>query len=213
MDASRYFDAMHNAMSTLHAGAQLLLTVRLQDTCGNDAYLEVKQLPGGAERPCVLLHHGAALPEFPAVPQGLAAVPQCGWAADRAFSVQRRQPAEPDRLPRLLPGGSAGCCPHPAPYRGAGAACRYKLYRCHPAECPHRRTDHSGKSPWLRRTLELLESGRFPPACRWAQFCTGWLIFWPGTSAAPSSLTRRLPHWLRSGWQRTLLCSSAPPLP
>ena len=46
MDASRYFDAMHNAMSTLHAGAKLLLTVRLQDTCGNDAYLEVKQLPG-----------------------------------------------------------------------------------------------------------------------------------------------------------------------
>ncbi|MEE7600689.1 MAG: hypothetical protein UC907_05965 [Faecalibacterium prausnitzii] len=46
MDASRYFDAMHNAMSTLHAGAQLLLTIRLQDTCGNDAYLEVKQLPG-----------------------------------------------------------------------------------------------------------------------------------------------------------------------
>ena len=46
MDASRYFDAMHNAMSTLHAGAQLLLTICLQDTCGNDAYLEVKQLPG-----------------------------------------------------------------------------------------------------------------------------------------------------------------------
>ena len=46
MDAFRYFDAMHNAMSTLHTGAQLLLTVRLQDTCGNDAYLEVKQLPG-----------------------------------------------------------------------------------------------------------------------------------------------------------------------
>ena len=46
MDASRYFDAMHNAMSTLHAGAKLMLTVRLQDTCGNDAYLEVKQLPG-----------------------------------------------------------------------------------------------------------------------------------------------------------------------
>lgn len=46
MDASRYFDAMHNAMSTLHTGAQLLLTIRLQDTCGNDAYLEVKQLPG-----------------------------------------------------------------------------------------------------------------------------------------------------------------------
>ena len=46
MDANRYFTAMHNAMSTQHVGAQLLLTVRLQDTCGNDAYLEVKQLPG-----------------------------------------------------------------------------------------------------------------------------------------------------------------------
>ena len=46
MDAARYFDAMHHAMSTLHANAALLATVRLQDTCGNDAYLEVKQLPG-----------------------------------------------------------------------------------------------------------------------------------------------------------------------
>lgn len=46
MDATRYFDAMHNAMSTQHPGATLLVTVRLLDTCGNDAYLEVKQLPG-----------------------------------------------------------------------------------------------------------------------------------------------------------------------
>ena len=34
MDASRYFDAMHNAMSTLHAGAQLLLTIRLHRKFG-----------------------------------------------------------------------------------------------------------------------------------------------------------------------------------
>ena len=46
MDANRYFDAMHTAMSTLHSGAKLLATVKLQDTCGNDAYLEVKQMPG-----------------------------------------------------------------------------------------------------------------------------------------------------------------------
>lgn len=46
MDANRYFDAMHNAMSAQHPGAQLLLTVKLQDTCGNDACLELKQLPG-----------------------------------------------------------------------------------------------------------------------------------------------------------------------
>ena len=46
MDANRYFDAMHNAMSAQHPGAQLLLAVKLQDTCGNDACLELKQLPG-----------------------------------------------------------------------------------------------------------------------------------------------------------------------
>ena len=41
MDASRYFTAMHNAMSAQHPRAQLLLTVKLQDTCGNDACLAV----------------------------------------------------------------------------------------------------------------------------------------------------------------------------
>lgn len=46
MDAIRYFDAMHTAMSSLHPGAELLATVKLQDTCGNDAYLEVKKMPG-----------------------------------------------------------------------------------------------------------------------------------------------------------------------
>jgi len=46
MDANRYFSAMHKAMSTQHAGAKLLLTVNLQDTCGNDACLELKQVPG-----------------------------------------------------------------------------------------------------------------------------------------------------------------------
>ena len=46
MDANRYFTAMHNAMSAQHPRAQLLLTVKLQDTCGNDACLELKQLPG-----------------------------------------------------------------------------------------------------------------------------------------------------------------------
>ena len=48
MDANRYFDAMHKAMSTQHPRAELLLAVRLQDVCGNDAYLELKRLPGEA---------------------------------------------------------------------------------------------------------------------------------------------------------------------
>ena len=51
MDANRYFDAMHNAMSAQHPGAQLLLTVKLQDTCGNDACL--RALPSCATPPWV----------------------------------------------------------------------------------------------------------------------------------------------------------------
>ena len=54
MDANRYFDAMHTAMSAQHPGAQLLLTVKLQDTCGNDACLELKRAPG--ERTSVLCY-------------------------------------------------------------------------------------------------------------------------------------------------------------
>jgi len=54
MDANRYFDAMHNAMSAQHPGAQLLLTVNLQDTCGNDACLELKRIPG--ERTSILCY-------------------------------------------------------------------------------------------------------------------------------------------------------------
>lgn len=46
MDANRYFTAMHNAMSARLPGAQLLAVVRLQDLCGNDAYLEVRRMPG-----------------------------------------------------------------------------------------------------------------------------------------------------------------------
>ena len=46
MDANRYFTAMHKAMSAQHPGAALLLTVELQDVGGNDACLELKQLPG-----------------------------------------------------------------------------------------------------------------------------------------------------------------------
>lgn len=46
MDSTRYFDALHNAMSAQHAGSQLLLTVQLLDACGKDAYLELRSLPG-----------------------------------------------------------------------------------------------------------------------------------------------------------------------
>ena len=103
MDANRYFDAMHNAMSAQHPGAQLLLTVKLQDTCGNDACLELKQLPGESTSILCYSTMGRRCLNFPAVPQGLAAVPQRRWPAGGPLPFQRRRPDRRDRFPRLLP--------------------------------------------------------------------------------------------------------------
>lgn len=41
MDANRFFEEMHNAMTAQKSGSQLLLTVKYQDTAGNDAYIEL----------------------------------------------------------------------------------------------------------------------------------------------------------------------------
>jgi len=65
MDASRYFEEMHRAMSAQKNNSSLLLTVKVQDLGGADAYLELRQSPNGRARQ----------PEFSTVPQGLAALP------------------------------------------------------------------------------------------------------------------------------------------
>ena len=212
MDASRYFDAMHNAMSTQHAGAQLLLTVRLQDTCGNDAYLEVKQLPGEQSALVCYSTMGRRCLNFQLFRKGW----QLCHNADGQLTG--RFPSSADSLlsqtdfraycreDRLMP---------PAPsalWRSLGSVPEPTML------APSRRMPASVHRSQWKVTLAAVHAGAtgirtLPPACRWPQFCTGWLIFWPGTSAARCNLTRRPLHWLRSGWQRIRLCSFAPPLP
>ena len=46
MDAARYFEMMHRAMSTRKRDTTLLLRVKVQDLGGADAYLELRQEPG-----------------------------------------------------------------------------------------------------------------------------------------------------------------------
>lgn len=212
MDASRYFDAMHNAMSTLHAGAQLLLTIRLQDTCGNDAYLEVKQLPGEQSALVCYSTMGRRCLNFQLFRKGWQLCHNAdGQLTGRFRPVPTACSARPTSAPTA---GRIGWMP-PAPsalWRNWGSApARTMLVSSRRMPAPVHR------SRW-KATLAAVHVGvtgirTLPPACRWPQFCTGWQIFWPGTSAVRCSLTRRPPHWLRSGWQRTPLCSSAPPLP
>lgn len=46
MDAARYFEMMHRAMSAQKRDTTLLLRVKVQDLGGADAYLELRQEPG-----------------------------------------------------------------------------------------------------------------------------------------------------------------------
>ena len=100
MDANRYFDAMHNAMSAQHPGAQLLLTVKLQDTCGNDACLELKQLPGESTSILCYSTMGRRCLNFQLFRKGWQL---CHNADGGPLSFQRRRPDRRDRFPRLLP--------------------------------------------------------------------------------------------------------------
>ena len=50
MDASRYFEEMHRAMSAQRSDLALLLTVKVQDLGGADAYLELRQSANGRAR-------------------------------------------------------------------------------------------------------------------------------------------------------------------
>lgn len=50
MDANRYFDKMHSAMSARHPGMTLLLRVNVQDLGGADACLELRQSADGSAR-------------------------------------------------------------------------------------------------------------------------------------------------------------------
>ena len=102
MDANRYFDAMHNAMSAQHPGAQLLLTVKLQDTCGNDACLELKQLPGESTSILCYSTMGRRYLNFQLFRKAgsCATTPMASWWAAflPAPTADRR-----NRFPRLLP--------------------------------------------------------------------------------------------------------------
>ena len=212
MDASRYFDAMHNAMSTLHAGAQLLLTIRLQDTCGNDAYLEVKQLPGEQSALVCYSTMGRRCLNFQLFRKGW----QLCHNADGQLTG--RFPSSADSL--LSQTDFRAYCREDR----LDAARTQRLVE----ELGQRAgTNYVGIIPQNARTgAQITVESHLGRGARWsywsqdvspclplAAILTGWLIFWPETSAVPCSLTRRPPHWLHSGWQRTPLCSFAPPLP
>ena len=50
MDANRYFEEMHRAMSAQKSDYSLILSVKVQDLGGADAYLELRRSASGHAR-------------------------------------------------------------------------------------------------------------------------------------------------------------------
>lgn len=210
MDANRYFTAMHNAMSSRLPGAQLLAAVRLQDLCGNDAYLEVRRMPGEHcatvcystmgrrglnfqlfRKGWMLCHNesGQLTGQFPAKAESLL--------EDTDFHAccreDRLDAARTDRMVQELETLAGTDCDLPLPRDArTGAVITVDSFVGRGAH-------------WSYSTLSKA------PACRWLPSCTGWPTAWPEPSAAPCRPTRRPPSWPHSGRAARWRCSSTRP--
>ena len=92
MDAARYFELMHTAMSAQKSRMTLLLTVKVQDLGGADAYLELRQNPADGSARVLYSTMGRRNLNFQLFRKGWQ--PQC-----------QRRDDQPLPLPR---GGAAG---------------------------------------------------------------------------------------------------------
>lgn len=76
MDAARYFEMMHRAMSARKRDTTLLLRVKVQDLGGADAYLELRQEPGSGRVRLFYSTMGRRNLNFQLFRKGWAALPQ-----------------------------------------------------------------------------------------------------------------------------------------
>ena len=102
MDAARYFEEMHLAMSSQKPEYRLVLSVKVQDLGGADAYLELRQEPvSGKAR--VLFHDGTSEAELQLIRKGRQSCHNASGRADGALPRHRRRSAGPDGFLCLCP--------------------------------------------------------------------------------------------------------------
>ena len=210
MDAARYFEEMHLAMSSQKPEYRLVLSVKVQDLGGADAYLELRQEPVSGKARVFYSTMGRQKLNFQLIRKGVAELPQRLRRADGALPCHRRGSAGPDgflclhpgRRPRQPPDGAHPLC--------TGPYCR-----------------------WLWDGRSLLPSGK-GRSSRWSgsqavppigaigapapqssstsrPSSAGWATILPGPSAAPSRAAPRpcsLP--LRGRPRSSLHCPSRP---
>ena len=201
MDSTRYFDALHNAMSAQHAGSQLLLTVQLLDACGKDAYLELRSLPG--EQSLVLCYStiGRRELDFQLFRKGWL---QCHNAdgqlterfpsrADQLLEeVDFRAHCRDERLDATL---SQRILQELKGLSGTDFQSR--------AAPPHR---SQWTALWAAAPTGAIGPSSPLSACRWRRSCICWPTLCPAANAAFCRRTRRQLSWRRSGSRTPSVC-------
>lgn len=165
MDASRYFEEMHRAMSAQKNNSSLLLTVKVQDLGGADAYLELRQSPNGRAR-VFYSTMGRRNLNFQLFRKGWQLCHNASGEMTGQFPTRAENLLDSADFFRLHPGRCPGC----GPYRdhSAGAAPRGRHLLLLPASiCPGRCHDHRGELCGPGRRVELLvhPCRRLPAHC------------------------------------------------
>lgn len=197
MDAARYFEMMHRAMSAWKRDTTLLLRVKVQDLGGADAYLELRQEPGSARVRVFYSTMGRRNLNFQLFRKG--------WQLchNASGEMTGRFPARADEL--LSADDFAAYIRDDALDAGRAERVLHELRRCS--------GDHTAALPRNAREGALITVdsfvGRGAHWCYWSTDAAvqlpwppssaGWAISWPGRSGAPSNPARRPSSWPLSG--------------
>ena len=155
MDAARYFEMMHRAMSARKRDTTLLLRVKVQDLGGADAYLELRQEPGSARVRLFYSTMGRRNLNFQLFRKG--------WQLchNASGEMTGRFPAKADELLSADDFAAYLRRPHrrPAPQRAGGGA-HHGGQLCRPG-CALVLLEHRCRRPAAHGRRPLL-AGRFP---------------------------------------------------
>lgn len=104
MDAARYFEEMHLAMSSQKPEYRLVLSVKVQDLGGADAYLELRQEPVSGKARVFYSTMGRQKLNFQLVRKGWQSCHNASGELTGALPRHRRRSAGPDGFPPPLSG-------------------------------------------------------------------------------------------------------------
>ena len=135
MDAARYFEMMHCAMSARKRDTTLLLRVKVQDLGGADAYLELRQEPGSGRVRVFYSTMGRRNLNFQLFRKGWQLCHNASGEMTGRFPAKTTLPPTSGTMPLMQAGPSASCTscaaapattPPPCPAtRGRGRSSRW----------------------------------------------------------------------------------------